>query len=243
MNSTEFLKENISVVFVEPESPGNIGFLARGMKNFGMCKLILINPCTLENEAYYQASHARDVVSNCQVFDSLEEYLTQNKIDFLVGTTGTPGGSYNLARIPIKPVELGESLNQVNGKIALLFGREGNGLSNKELALCDIAVSIPTDENYPIMNISHAATIIFYEIFKNRNQFNLEGIEEASSIEKEYLIKDMGEIISKLNLPPHKQKTALKSFKNILGRAFITGREAHTLKGVLRRINNKLKND
>ncbi|MCK9151238.1 TrmJ/YjtD family RNA methyltransferase [Methanobacterium alcaliphilum] len=241
MNSTDFLKKNISVVFVEPESPGNIGFLARAMKNFGISNLILINPCNLEKEAYYQASHARDVVSNCQIYKSIAEFLSENPVDFLVGTTGTPGGSYNLARIPIKPMELGESLNNINGKIALLLGREGNGLSNDELALCDITVSIPTDKNYPIMNISHAAAIIFYEIFKNRHQFNLEGIEEASLVEKEYLIKDMSEIVSKINLPPHKQKTALKSFKNILGRAFVTGREAHTLKGVLRRINNKLK--
>jgi tRNA/rRNA methyltransferase len=239
LEETIFLKENISVVFVEPKSPGNIGFLARAMKNFGLHNLILINPCSLEKEAYYQASHARDVVSNCQIFNSLEEFLDKKQIDFLVGTTGTPGGSYKLSRIPLKPQQLGESLN-TNGKIALLFGREGDGLYNEELDLCDVTVSIPTDEIYPIMNISHAAAIIFYEIFKNKNNFKVEGLEESSISEKEYLIQDMDEIISAIDLPPHKMKVASKVFKNIIGRAFITGREAHTLKGVLRRIKIRI---
>ena len=65
----------IYVVFVEPESPGNIGFLARTMKNFGLTNLVLINPCELKNESYFQAMHARDVVSNSVTYDSLRKFL------------------------------------------------------------------------------------------------------------------------------------------------------------------------
>jgi len=205
------------------------------MANFGLKNLILINPCELKKEAYYQAMHAKNIVETAKVFDSLEDFLKKESVDFIVGSTGTPGGSYNLARIPIKPEELGKSIN-LNNKIAIIFGREGNGLYNHEIDLCDIIVSIPTDYSYPIMNISHAAAIIFYEIFKNRNEFPVEGLEEATSIEKKFLFKDMEKIIAILDLPEHKQKTSLKSFKNIVNRAFITGREVHTLKGVLRRI-------
>ena len=56
----------IYVVFMEPETPGNIGFLARTMKNFGFGQLVLINPCELENEAYYQSMHAREIIYNRQ---------------------------------------------------------------------------------------------------------------------------------------------------------------------------------
>ena len=52
-------KENIYIVFVECETPGNIGFLARTMANFGLKNLVLINPPTLTNEAYYQATHGK----------------------------------------------------------------------------------------------------------------------------------------------------------------------------------------
>ncbi|MDR2967917.1 MAG: TrmJ/YjtD family RNA methyltransferase [Methanobacteriaceae archaeon] len=229
------VEENIFVVFVECESSGNVGFLARAMANFGLKNLILINPCELKKEAYYQAMHAKNIVETAKIFDTIEDFLKKENVDFIVGSTGTPGGSYNLARIPIKPEELGKSMN-LNNKIAIIFGREGDGLYNHEIDLCDIIVSIPTNHSYPIMNISHAAAIIFYEIFKNRNEFNAEGLEEATAIEKKYLLEDMEKIVAILDLPEHKQKTALKSFKNIINRAFITGREVHTLKGVLRRI-------
>ena len=91
----------IYVVFVEPETPGNIGFLARTMKNFGLSDMVLINPCQLENESYYQAMHAREVVRNAKVYNSIPEFLEAEKIDFTVGTTGEAGGSYNLPRIAV----------------------------------------------------------------------------------------------------------------------------------------------
>lgn len=233
------LQKNIYVVFVECESPGNVGFLARTMGNFGLHNLVLINPCELKDEAYYHAMHARKTVENAEIYDTLQEFLDDKKIDFIVGSTGAPGGSYNLSRIPIRPDELADKMNYDN-KIAILFGREGDGLSNKEVDMCDVIVSIPTDPSYPIMNISHAAAIILYEVFKNRNKFSVEGLEESTALEKEYLIKDMEDLIDTLPIPEHKKRNGLKTFKNIVNRAFITGREAHTLKGILRRLKNKI---
>ena len=232
-------KENIYIVFVECETPGNIGFLARTMANFGLKNLVLINPPTLTNEAYYQATHGKYIVENAKIYPSLDDFYQSQRIDFKVASTGMAGGSYNLSRIPIRPEELGKSLN-VSNNIAILFGREGDGLSNKEIGDCDICVSIPTDPTYPIMNISHAAAIILYEVFKNRNKFSVEGLEESTALEKEYLIKDMEDLIDTLPIPEHKKRNGLKTFKNIVNRAFITGREAHTLKGILRRLKNKI---
>ncbi len=232
-------KENIFIVFVECETPGNVGFLARTMANFGLKNLVLINPPTLTNDAYYQATHGKYIVENAKIYKTLDEFYQSQRIDFKVASTGTVGGSYNLSRIPIKPEELGKSLN-ASTKIAILFGREGDGLTNKEIGDCDICVSIPTDPTYPIMNISHAAAIIFYELFKNKHEFGAEGLNESTNLEKEYLLSDMEEIINNLDIPEHKKKNGLKTFNNIISRAFITGREAHTFKGILRRIKNKL---
>ena len=232
-------KNNIYVVFVECETPGNIGFLARTMANFGLKNLVLINPPKLTPEAHYQATHGKYIVENALTYPSLDEFYQSKRIDFKIASTGIAGGSYNLSRIPLKPEQLSESIN-INNKIALLFGREGDGLSNKEIDDCDICVSIPTDPTYPILNISHAAAIIFYELFKNKHEYAVEGLEESSSLEKEYLIKDMTDLINTLDIPEHKKKNGLKTFKNIINRAFITGREAHTFKGILRRLKNKL---
>jgi tRNA/rRNA methyltransferase len=229
----------IYVVFVEPESPGNIGFLARTMKNFGLSNLILINPCTIENESWFQAMHAKEIIRERKTYNSLEEFSNEEGIDFLVGTTGMPGGSHNVTRIAVKPEQLRESVN-INGNIALIFGREGNGLTNKEIELCDVLVSIPTHESYPIMNVTHAAAIIFYEIFKKDFSFNVIDGELASNIEKDSLINSMNQIINQLGYPPHKSKNASTVFRRILGRSFISAREAHTLKGTLRRIKQRV---
>ena len=236
----DLFKNNIYIVFVECETPGNIGFLARTMANFGLKNLVLINPPTLTPEAYYQATHGKYIVENALVYPSLDEFYRSKRIDFKIASTGVAGGSYNLSRIPIRPEQLSESIN-INNKIAILFGREGDGLTNKEIENCDICVSIPTDPTYPILNISHAAAIIFYELFKNKHEYAVEGLEESTLLEKEYLIKDMEELIGKLDIPDHKKRNGLKTFKNIINRAFITGREAHTLKGILRRLKNKMR--
>ncbi|MFB2623447.1 TrmJ/YjtD family RNA methyltransferase [Methanothermobacter marburgensis] len=239
MEVYELLSRNIGVVFVEPETPGNVGFLARAMKNFGLQNLILINPCRLEDEAYYPAMHARDLVEDAIIYQTLDEMMENLEPDFLVGTTGVPGGSYNVDRIPLRPSQLSSAINPAS-RTFILFGREGDGLSNRELDLCDMVVSIPTDREYPIMNITHAAAIIFYEIFKKRD-FDCEGLEEASGVEKKLLVDEMDEILSLIDIPPHKERVASRVFRNVTGRAFITAREAHTLKGVLRRIKNRIK--
>ena len=144
------------------------------MKNFGLTNLVLINPCELKNESYFQAMHARDVVSNSVTYDSLENFFNEAKIDSAVGTTGAAGGSYNVARIAVSPEQLADSINY-QGNVALIFGREGNGLSNKEISLCDVIVSIPTHDTYPILNITHAAAIIFYEMFKREKSYPVDG--------------------------------------------------------------------
>lgn len=232
-------KNNIYIVFVECETPGNIGFLARTMANFGLKNLVLINPPTLTPEAFYQATHGKYIVDNAKIYNTLDEFYQSQRIDFKVASTGVAGGSYNLSRIPVRPENLGKNIN-TNNKTAILFGREGNGLTNEEIEDCDICVSIPTDPTYPILNISHAAAIIFYELFKNMHEYPVEGLEESTAIEKEYVLKDMYDLIDGLDIPEHKKKNGLKSFKNIINRAYITGREAHTLKGILRRLKMKM---
>ena len=232
-------KENIYIVFVECETPGNIGFLARTMANFGLKNLVLINPPKLTNEAYYQATHGKYIVENAKIYSTLDEFYQSQRIDFKVATTGMAGGSYNLSRIPIRPEELAKSLN-ISNKIAIIFGREGNGLTNEEIGNCDICVSIPTDPTYPIMNISHAAAIIFYELFKNMHDYRVEGLNESSDFEKDQLADEMNQLIDLLDIPDHKKKNGKKTFNNIISRAFITGRESHTMKGILRRIKNKI---
>jgi tRNA/rRNA methyltransferase len=232
----------ILVVFVEPEAPGNVGFMARVMKNFGLHHLYLINPGQLGEEAQYHAMHAQKVLRESVTYQSLVQFLEKEQVDFVVGTTGTAGGSYNVSRIAITPEKLAESIDP-DAKVALIFGREGDGLSNQELELCDVVVTIPTSDEYPIMNISHAAAVIFYELYKKVKNYPREEMRESSRQEREDIMLYLDQILEELDYPPHKHQNAHTIFGRILGRAFITGREAHTTKGVFRKIRDRLIKD
>jgi len=226
-----------SVVFVEPESSGNIGALARVMKNFGLRDLVLVNPkCSINEETRKKAKHAFDIVEKARIVNDFK--LLTESFDFVIGTTGKTTKDYDAVRAAITPKEFAGQL-KTKGKIAFVFGREGIGLKNEELSLCDVVLTIPCSKEYPVLNISHAAAIIFYELFSEKKEFT----RKADKKEKEILFKQFGEIVCGLNHIREKE-IVKKVFKNIINRALIAGREAHTLAGVFSEIlkKKKLKN-
>ena len=127
-----------TVVVVDAKTPGNIGTIARAMKNFGLDDLKLVDPPELaeDGEAYGFAGHAReDVLPNAE--DVSFEWVVENY--HTVGTTAITGeDDRSHERFPFKtPVELRESLRGVDAPTALVFGREGRGLNNDELSRLD----------------------------------------------------------------------------------------------------------
>ncbi|MFH1510293.1 MAG: RNA methyltransferase, partial [Candidatus Woesearchaeota archaeon] len=115
----------ISVVLYEPEHPGNVGAVARVMHNFGFKDLVLVNPkCNhLSSEAIARSKHANSILAKAKVVKKLQGF------DCLVGTTARLGTDYNLPRSPLLPGKLGEIV-PASGKVWLVFGSEGSGLSN-----------------------------------------------------------------------------------------------------------------
>ncbi|MFX0100758.1 MAG: RNA methyltransferase [Candidatus Hodarchaeota archaeon] len=160
----------LDVALLEPKTLGNIGFIARAMKNFDMGQLIIFSPrYEFSDEIFGFAMKARDVIEEANIIvpDSITgvDILDQlgTRYDLVVGTTAKPASRKKVFRIPLEPRELGKKV--LGKKCLLVFGREDTGLTDAELASCDLTVTIPTSEAYPSMNLSHAATLIFYEIF------------------------------------------------------------------------------
>ncbi|MBS7248599.1 MAG: RNA methyltransferase [Candidatus Jordarchaeales archaeon] len=229
----------IIVVLVEPEHPGNVGATARLIKNF-MGELVIVNPkFSSMDEAYARAKHGRDVLEKARIVSSLEEALSD--VDCVVATTAKLGDQYHVFRTAITPQLLAEGLKNVRGRVAILFGRESIGLTNEELKLADIVVTIPTSAMYPTLNLSHAVAIILYELFKalstGSRRFKAKA---AGRVEREQAIKFFREIIQMLGYRQEKIPLVEKAFKNIISRAWISGREIYTLLGVLRKIRDCL---
>ncbi|WP_081927011.1 RNA methyltransferase [Halobellus rufus] len=232
------------VVVVEPETPGNIGTIARAMKNFGLSELKLVDPPELDrdSEAYGFAGHAReDVLPNAEevTFDEVvERYHT-------IGTTAiTNEDSRKHVRFPFKtPVEVRESLETVDTETALVFGREGTGLDNEELKRLDEVCSIPASGEYPVLNLGQAATILLYELRPlTVDEYQLPNVERERADERDIdRFYDFFETFHRaIDDRQHKREKTSVMMRRLLGRAHPTEREITTLTGIFRRANDLL---
>jgi TrmH family RNA methyltransferase len=220
----------IDIVLVAPIYEGNVGFCARVMKNFGFERLVLIDPCTLGNEAKARASHAQDVLAAAETC-SIEDVFARSNI--VVATTGTVSKSVcHSMRMPFySPKELRERVKDTDGRVSILFGRENWGLNNEEVKRSDMICTIPTTEEYPILNLSHAVGVICYEL----SDMPLPLVRLASPTDMGYLYGHIDRYLDEIHHPKFKRENTMILIRRILGRANLTTREASTLHGLLRR--------
>jgi len=236
---------SIAVAIVDAETPGNVGTIARAMKNFGLTDLYLIDPPELdpEGEAYGFAGHAReDVLPNAREvsFDDLVENF------HTVGCTAvTNEDERRHVRYPfVTPVELADSLRGVETDTCIVFGRERVGLTNAELARLDEVCSIPASAEYPVLNLGQAATIVLYELRDlSVTETQLpDTIERAEEAELEGLYEELERFLGNINHPVEKREKTMRLWRRRLGRAHPTGRETSTLRGLFRRASGLLEN-
>ena len=223
----------VTVALLEPISPGNIGAIARAMKNFDLKNLILINPkCNPHSEeAIRRAKHAKDILKKAKIVKNFN-YL--KKFDYIIGTTANVGSTdYNIPRLPIKP----ENLKIKNKNSVILFGREDSGLTNKEIMSCDSILSIPASKEYPTLNISHSAAIIFHELFKQKKETSHGHIRIITKEDKKILLKIINQALNNLKFSTNdKKETQKKLWKRIIGKNQLTKREFQAMCGFFKKI-------
>ena len=164
---TPSFSENICVVLVNPKHDGNIGAVARAMLNFGIHDLRVVGrQKPWSEEVRNRAKSAQIVLEQSTVHNSFDDAISDCSI--VVGTSGKrEGGDKTELRHFIMPDELPRRLAHTEGLVAMVFGPEGKGLVNEQLRACDLLVTIPSWEGYPILNLSHAVSILCFAWFYN----------------------------------------------------------------------------
>lgn len=152
----------IRVVLIQPTHPGNIGATARAMANMGVRHLALVQPHDFPSpEATARAAGAGHILENAMVVDELDRAIADCAL--------VVGASARLRTIEWPQLPPAETMDEAvkaarHTPVALLFGRESRGLTNRELDRCHYLVRIPANPEFPSLNIASAVMVLLYEL-------------------------------------------------------------------------------
>jgi tRNA/rRNA methyltransferase len=228
---------NIRVVLVEPQHSGNIGAVARAMKNMALSRLVLVNPADhLAMEARMMAMHALDILQQAQVVDTLTQAIAD--AGYVVGTTRRLGKSRQAQQTSrsIAPLLLGLA---ASNPIALVFGREDSGLSNDELARCHELITIPAHPTFGSLNLAQAVLLVCYELYISAATLPLAPPPQlATTAEVERLHARMQEVLRRIGfLHGSNPDRMMGYFRRFFARVGLKSHDVKVFLGVFRQID------
>jgi len=237
---------SIKIVLVEPAGERNIGSIARVMKNMCVEQLVLVNPqCDpISEDARVMAVHGVDILENAQIVDSLPTALTG--CQRAIATTARPRGIPTPLETPRDALPW---LLEPKITSALIFGPEDRGLSNPELSHAQKFMCIPSNPEYPSLNLAQAVGVCLYELYQSQgNSQNypetLEEKSELASLEAlEGYYQHLETVLLKVNyLYPHTAQAKMEKFRRLINRTNLQAQELAMLRGILRQIEWKINN-
>jgi tRNA (cytidine32/uridine32-2'-O)-methyltransferase len=234
----------VRIVMVGITHAGNIGAVARVMKNMGLQNLTLVSSteCGPDTEAFARSSGAYDVVERALRLDSLADALDDTVM--AVGTSGRLGGKRVTAQ---PPEELVPDLMHMamDGPVACVFGRESRGLTNEEITLCTHHMIIPTNAEFASMNVAHAVGVIAYEIFKTVCRpvnFQAKRTPPASVKTREDMYEHIQSVLVRAGfLDASNPLRMMRDIRRILNSAAMDDRDVKIFRGIFRRIENMMR--
>lgn len=235
--------DNIKIVLVEPTHAGNVGGVARAMKNMGLTRLSLVAPVAYRTaEAYARAAGAADVVESAQCYDSLDAAIADCRL-----VIGTSARDRRIAWPTMTPREAGERLyrDAAESVGALVFGRERTGLTNAELDRCHALVTIPADPEFSSLNLACAVQVMAYEL-RLASVGNASLVEEAGpagvmqgELRRFYI--HLEEVLVQTEfLDPANPRKLMRRLQRVFNRAQLDQNEVNILRGILTAVQRKL---
>jgi len=233
------LDKFISVVLVEPKYQGNIGAVARSMANSGISDLRIVKT-PIETEAIYRSMHGRYILENAKIFNSFKEAVKD--FDIIAGTSDISKSGEKFRRVPTGPEDFWANNGLTGQKVALVFGREDNGLNYEELGMCNFFLKIIGNPEYPVYNLSHAVAIILYEMIKENYSGNATITHDIIGRDKiDTMSARLEELLAKVDYNAPEIDIFMNMLNRIIIRSSITESEFFKIMGILRQTINRLK--
>ncbi|MDH5501946.1 MAG: tRNA (cytosine(32)/uridine(32)-2'-O)-methyltransferase TrmJ [Gammaproteobacteria bacterium] len=226
----------IRIVLVGTTHPGNIGAVARAMKNMGLDELFLVNPLHFPHEdAVARASGAEDLLESAKVLSSLDEAIADCSY-----VAGASARSRTIGWPSMAPRECATRLVQesLQGSVAVVFGPEKSGLTNEDLDRCHTLLTIPTEPTFSSLNLAMAVQVMSYELRMARvgsellQQAPEAPLATAEELENFYTHLEQI-LISSGFLKPDNPRHLMRRLRRLFARALPDKNEINILRGML----------
>lgn len=229
--------DNISILLVSPRNAGNVGAVARAMKNMGLRHLKLVDPCDpLADESVAFAVSAADLLHEAEIFRSFEDAVAEERV--VIGTTSVRGRKPR-TRIRSARDAAGRILSlSATQRLCIVFGPERSGLSEAQLARCQYLINIPTAPEFPTLNLAQAVLLVAYEIFCCTDMHPESGSDLADQASLERMYSQIESTLTSIGFlsqanPGH----IMRSIRRFLGRAELTPRDVRIVRGIMRQMD------
>lgn len=228
------------IVLVETSHPGNIGAVARAMKNMSMNQLCLVAPKIFPSaDATARASGAHDILSTIEICDSLQDAIVDCQI--VLGAS-TRDRSISWPELTARAcADKFVTAKKSKAKVALVFGRENSGLKNHELDLCNYLLRIPCNSKFSSLNLAAAVQVVCYELFiaseykidstiGDKNEVSL-----ASMKHMELFYEHLQQTLVDIGfLNSNQSQSIMRRLRRIFNRTTLNTKELDLLRGIFR---------
>jgi TrmH family RNA methyltransferase len=238
--------DRIRVVLVRPRRGGNVGSVARAMKNMGLAELVVVAPrTTVGRVGERMAAHARDLLARRRTVASLAAAVRDADLVVAVSGRASDGTRVSTPRA-IAPEVLAVA---ATGRVALVFGPEDHGLANADLDLCQRQVLIPTADAYPSLNLAQAVLVVAYELLlaadlgraprtaTGRDRRRADAAQPARSSEREALIEHLAASLRAVGFLKPENPQVLRDVRSLFARSGLTQRDVKVWRGIARQVD------
>lgn len=229
----------VRIVLIDPSHPGNIGSVARAMKNMSLSDLVLVRPRSFPHaEANALAAGADDVLAGAVVVDNVAAAIAD--CHFIAGTTSRPR-SYTWDFVTPRDLATRVAGVPAGQRAALLFGSERYGLATPDLDHCNVLVRIPANAEYCSLNLAMAVQLLSYELFLAREQpasFTQLDQPLAPASDMEHFYAHLAEVMNEVGFDD-RTGHLMERIRRLFNRAHVDRNELNILRGLLSAIQGR----